>query len=599
MKPSSSFKRTHDCGSLKKDSVGNTVRLSGWIHRRRDHGGLIFIDLRDRFGITQLVFDPKISQDLLDKASKLRSEWVVTVEGKVQKRNDEQINSKILTGEIEIEAHSLDILSTSKNPPFSVSDETVEVNEELRLKYRFLDIRRGKIAKNLEVRHKGMLAARKFLDSQGFLEINTPILAKTTPEGARDFLVPSRIYPGNFYALPQSPQIFKQILMISGMDRYFQIAQCFRDEDLRADRQPEFTQIDMEMSFLKPEDLFEIIENLVKTIFWESLGVKIQTPFQRMPYREAVEKYGTDKPDLRFGMPLFRFDDIGAESQFTVFHEELRQKGVIKGFCIHKGAEFSRKEMESFIEFVKPLGMKGLAWIKKDANGLSSPILKFFSEELIEKMLHRAEVKTGDILILAAGAESTVNQALDHLRRHIAKKQNLTNPDHYKPLWVTDFPLFRLDDHGKLDSESHPFTSPNFEDFHLLDSDPLKVRAFAYDLVLNGYEIASGSQRIHDSSLQEKIFRLLRLSDSDIRAKFGFFIDALQYGTPPHLGIALGFDRVMMILTKTDNIREVIAFPKTQKGCDLMQQSPSPADLKQLEELSLQINEQSEIFWSS
>ncbi len=592
------FKRTHDCGSLQKKNVGETVRLSGWVHRRRDHGGLIFIDIRDRYGLTQLLFDPKLSPHAHEKASRLRSEWVVTISGKVKNRGEGLVNNKLKTGEIEIEVHEIDILSTAKTPPFSISDETTDVNEELRLKFRFLDIRRGVIAKHLEIRHKAMLATRNFMSSQGFLEITTPILAKTTPEGARDFLVPSRTHHGNFYALPQSPQIFKQILMISGMDRYFQIAPCFRDEDLRADRQPEFTQIDIEMSFLTPDQLFAIIEQMVKRIFKEAIGVDISTPFQRMPYKESLEKYGSDKPDLRYGMALFRLDDIAEKSDFSIFKNVVHEKGIVKGFCIKGGAEYSRKEIEGFQEFTKAFGMPGLAWIKKTEEGLSSPIIKFFSEDLQKQIEKRSEIHIGDLVLIAAGNVETVNQSLDHLRRHIAKIRNLADPNTYKFLWVTDFPLFRLDDDGNIDSESHPFTSPNFADIHLLESDPLKVRAYAYDLVLNGYEIASGSQRIHDSSLQEKIFKLLRLTPEEILNRFGFFIEALQYGTPPHLGIALGFDRVVMILNQTDNIREVIAFPKNQKGCDLMSQSPSVADPKLLRELDIQVQELQEISWN-
>lgn len=591
------FKRTHDCGTLNINHIGQTVRLSGWVHRRRDHGGLIFIDLRDRFGLTQLLFDPKISPDVHQKAEKLRSEWVITVQGTVKKRGEGLTNTKLKTGEIEIEVHSLDILANAKTPPFSISDENIEVNEELRLKFRFLDIRRGRIAKNLELRHKAKLATRNFLDSQGFLEINTPILAKTTPEGARDFLVPSRIYPGNFYALPQSPQIFKQILMISGMDRYFQIAPCFRDEDLRADRQPEFTQIDMEMSFNTPDVLFAVVENLVKSIFKAAIGVDIQVPFMRMPYKEALEKYGSDKPDLRFGMSFARLDDIIQKSNFTILKEQIHAGGIAKAFCVKGGADYSRREVDGFADFVKPFGLQGLAWIKKTPEGLNSPIVKFFSPAELHELEKRLGMEMNDLVLIAAGKESTVNQALDHLRRHIGKERGLIDQNAYKFLWVTEFPLFRLDDDGNLDSESHPFTSPNFADIPILDKDPLKVRAFAYDLVLNGYEIASGSQRIHDSALQEKIFRLLRLSDEDIHTKFGFFIEALQYGTPPHLGIALGLDRIIMLLAKNDNIREVIAFPKTQKACDLMLQSPSKADPKQLKELDLHV-EPAEIAWT-
>ncbi len=589
------YRRSHTCGELTEKLVGKEVSLSGWVHRRRDLGNLIFIDLRDRFGITQLLFDPEKNKALHEKASKLRAEWVISIKGKVAARS--QPNSKLPTGMIEILVQELEILSSAKTPPFSVCDEEIQVNEELRLKYRYLDIRRGAIAQNLLIRHKAMLTTRTYMDKNGFVEITTPILAKSTPEGARDYLVPSRVHPGNFYALPQSPQIFKQLFMVSGMDRYFQIAQCFRDEDLRADRQPEFTQIDLEMSFGKPEDIMRLLEGLVKTIFKECIGVDITTPFPKMSYPDAVEKYGSDRPDLRFGMELHRFEDIAQRSSFTVFHDVLKAKGAIKGFCVKKGAEISRKQLDQHTETITPFGIGGLGWIKKQADGISSNIGKFFSEELLREIEKRVGAENGDLILLVAGPEDRANLALDHLRRRIAKDQNLASPDNLKFLWVTDFPLFRWNaEEEKVDSEHNPFTSPNFEDLHILEKEPLKVRSLAYDLVLNGYEIGGGAQRIHSGDLQEKIFGILNLSQEEIHEKFGFFVEALKYGTPPHLGCALGLDRIIMLLAKTDNIRDVIAFPKTTKASDLMMQCPSQVSDKQLKELNIK-TEPVEIHW--
>ena len=592
------YRRTHTCGELNRSYLTQIVTLSGWVHRRRDHGGLIFIDLRDRYGITQLIFDPAIvSKEMFAHASRLRSEWVISIKGIVIPRAEGMTNPKLLTGEIEIQVEELEILSSAKTPPFSICDEETEVNEELRLKYRYLDIRRGDISKKLEMRHRTCLATRNYMSNHGFLEISTPILAKSTPEGARDYLVPSRIYPGNFYALPQSPQIFKQLLMVSGMDRYFQIATCFRDEDLRADRQPEFTQIDLEMSFATPEDLMHLLEGLVATIFKECIEIEIIKKFPRMKYRDCIENYGTDRPDLRFGMPLIRIDDIAQRSSFGVFLEQLSAGGCVKAICIKDGADISRKEIESYQQFVNKFGLNGLAWMKKTTEGLSSSIVKFFSQDLLDELTSRLKIEQNDLVLIAAAPEDRVNQALDHLRRKIARDRNLINPDDLNFLWVTDFPLMRWNaEEGRLESEHHPFTSPNLEDLSLLDNAPLKVRALAYDLVLNGYEIGGGSQRIHNSELQEKIFRALQLKPEEIRDKFGFFVEALQYGTPPHLGFAFGLDRMVMVLCKTENIRDVIAFPKTQKGSDLMMQCPSKVAAKQLDELKLK-TEPVEITW--
>ncbi|MBI3236381.1 MAG: aspartate--tRNA ligase, partial [Chlamydiales bacterium] len=520
------YRRTHTCGALTKEEIGKLVTLSGWVHRRRDHGGLIFIDLRDRFGITQLVFDPaKIPPSLFEIASSLRSEWVISVKGIVSSRGEGMANPKLATGEIEIAIVELCALSSAKTPPFSICEEESHVNEELRLKYRYLDIRRGAIANKLILRHQTMLATRNYMHEQGFLEITTPILAKSTPEGARDYLVPSRIYPGNFYALPQSPQIFKQLLMISGMDRYFQIAPCFRDEDLRADRQPEFTQIDLEMSFATVPDLMKVLEGLVSKIFKECASLSIPSSFPKMHYRDCVENYGTDRPDLRFGMPLIRIDEIAKASSFSVFLEELKAGGSIKALCVKKGAEISRKEIDGYTQFVSQFGLKGLAWMKKQNGELSSSIVKFFDPSLQKQLIERLEIEEQDLIFIAASQEEVVNQSLDHLRRKLAKDRSLIDSDALSFLWVTDFPLLRWNsDENRLESEHHPFTSPRLEDLPLLDTEPLRVRALAYDLVLNGYEIGGGSQRIHQGDLQEKIFRTLKLTPDDIKKKFGFFV---------------------------------------------------------------------------
>lgn len=586
-----SFRRTFNCGSLRKEHIGQTVTLAGWVHRRRDHGGLIFIDLRDRFGLTQLVFDPEKKPLAHTEGEKLRSEYVIAIQGKVIPRREGMANLKLATGEIEVQVEEIDVLSKSKTPPFSICDEQIEVNEELRLKYRYLDIRRGDIAEKLVKRHKAMLATRQFLDQNGFLEIATPILGKSTPEGARDYLVPSRMSPGSFYALPQSPQIFKQLLMVSGMDRYFQIAQCFRDEDLRADRQPEFTQIDIEMSFGTPEDLMPIIEGLLKKTFKDCNAIDIPTPFRRVPHKECMERYGTDRPDLRFGMELVELSDIAKKSTFTVFNDQINAGGIVKGLCVKGGSDISRKGIDEYTEFVGRFGVRGLAWMKMQDGALSSNIVKFFPHELQKELVQKMDIENGDLIFMVADAPARANQALDHLRRRLARDRDLIDPEKLEFLWVTDFPLFAWDEETqRLASEHHPFTSPNPDDIHLLDKAPLQVRSSGYDIVLNGYEIGGGSQRIHNSDLQKKIFELLKLTPEELHVKFGFFIEALSYGTPPHLGIALGLDRLVMILSRTENIRDVIAFPKTQKASDLMLECPSNVSSEQLKELNLSID---------
>lgn len=589
------YKRTHNCGALRASNINDTVLIAGWVHKRRDHGGVIFVDLRDRFGLTQIVFRPEQNSDLHKLASDLRSEWVIAISGRVCQRAEGMQNPKLETGEIEVDVSSLNILSRAKTPPFSISEKNSATSEELLLKYRYLDIRRGEIAKRLIVRHQAMLLTRNFLDKNGFLEITTPILGKSTPEGARDYLVPSRIYPGSFYALPQSPQLFKQILMVAGMDRYFQIATCFRDEDLRADRQPEFTQIDIEMSFGDQEELFSLVEKLICELFQKCKGVNIKTPFIRIPYKDAIEYYGTDKPDLRFGMPFVRVDSIAKESNFSIFQDALKAGGIVKGICVKNGGAISRRTIDEYSEFVSKFGIGGITWMKMQKEGLSSSVTKFFEKETLDKLSLAMQAAEGDLLLFIASEEKSTNVALDNLRRYIAQQQGLIDSKCFALAWITDFPLFQWDKETQTYvSEHHPFTAPNIDDYSLLESDNLsKVRAASYDLVINGYETASGSQRIYDDRLQTKIFRILKLSEDEIQNRFGFFTEALQYGTPPHLGIALGLDRLIMILTDTSSIRDVIAFPKTQKAADLMTSAPSEVLKEQLTALKIHIHDSS------
>lgn len=580
------FRRTHTCGDLREKDVGARVTLSGWVHRVRDLGGLLFIDLRDRYGITQVVIDSKKSPELYAQGQKLRAEFVISVKGEVAKKKES--NPKLATGAIEIEAQELYILSKAEVPPFTIADDQTEANDEIRLKYRYLDMRKGQLLGNLVIRHKAMMATRSFMDKEGFVEVVTPVLSKSTPEGARDYLVPSRVNPGMFFALPQSPQMFKQILMIGGLDRYFQIATCFRDEDLRADRQPEFAQIDIEMSFATQEELFPIVERLVQAVFSECKGVHVAAPFQRMTYDECMESYGTDKPDLRYGMKLERLDDLAKRSSFSIFHDILASEGCVKGFRVVGGADISRKGIDEYTSLISQLGAKGLAYIKWQDGAFASSLAKFIAPEEQKKWVERLKMESGDLAFIIAGPTKKVHQTLDHLRRRVAKDRQLVQSNEYKFLWVTDFPLFKYnDEENALESEHHPFTSPHFEDIELIEKEPLKVRSSSYDLVLNGYEIASGSQRIHDSHLQDTIFRILGLDEEERRERFGFFIESLQFGTPPHIGIALGFDRLIMILVETDGIRDVIAFPKTQKACCLMTGAPSTVAHNQLKELKI------------
>lgn len=583
-----SMKRTHKCGCLKTDSIDKEVILMGWVQKRRDLGALIFADLRDREGIVQIVFDKDISEDAFKKAEKIRGEYVIALRGTVKRR--QSINPNIPTGEIEVYAEELKILSEAQTPPIYIDDND-DVSEQLRLKYRYLDLRKPKMQKNLIFRHKLSKVVRDFLDENSFVEVETPILGKPTPEGARDYLVPSRVNPGKFYALPQSPQLFKQLLMVSGMDRYFQIARCFRDEDLRADRQPEFTQIDIEMSFVDVEDVLTINENLLKRIFNETMGIDIQIPLQRLPYNEAMERYGSDKPDVRFGFELKKINDIVENCGFKVFSETVKNSGDIRGINIKGHADsFSRKDISKLEEYAKTYGAKGLAWMKITEEGVNSPISKFFNDVELNDIVQRFEASMGDLILLVADKPRVVFDSLGHLRVEIAKQLGLLNKDEYKLLWVTEFPLFDYDEEeNRYVAMHHPFTSPMEEDIELLETEPNKARAKAYDIVLNGLELGGGSIRIHSSELQQKMFKALGFSNEESWDKFGFFMEAFKYGTPPHGGIAYGLDRLVMILSGNESIREVIAFPKTQNASSPMTEDPSQVDDKQLSELHIKL----------
>ncbi|MFQ5822721.1 MAG: aspartate--tRNA ligase [bacterium] len=583
------WKRTHTCGELGIKNCGHDVILMGWVHRRRDHGGLIFIDLRDRYGITQVVFDPQISNESYLRAKELRGEFVIAIKGVVQKRPEGMVNPNIITGTIEVSAQNLKILNKSKTPPFGI-DDNVEASEELRLKYRYIDLRNTEMQKSLCIRHKTYQIVRSYFDRHGFLEIETPYLMRSTPEGARDYLVPSRIHKSKFYALPQSPQTYKQILMIAGLDRYFQIVRCFRDEDLRADRQPEFTQIDVEMSFVGVDDVLQMVEGLMVDIFKKILEIDIEEPFPRFTYEEAMTKYGTDKPDIRFGMEIVDISNLVKKCNFKVFTESLKSGGIVCGLVMPNGANFSRKRIEQLTKSLVNEGAKGLVAIKLSQNGWDSPLIKLFPHDTINKINQAFVAKAGDLLLLIADEKFKALSLAGFLRQKLAEEENLIPEREFKHVWIVNFPLLEFEPkENRFVARHHPFTAPLDQDLKLLEKNPEKVRAKSYDLVLNGYEIAGGSIRIHNRDLQNKVFGLLNISEKEAQNKFGFLLEAFECGAPPHGGIAFGFDRLVMLLANKKSIREVIAFPKTNSTLSLMDGAPSEVTQMQLQELGLKI----------
>lgn len=589
------YGRTDYCANFTTQDVGKKVRLMGWINKRRDFGSLVFVDLRDRSGIMQVVFDSSKMEGSFDEVDQLRNEYVIAVEGEIVLRDEETVNEKLKTGLIEVSVRNLEIFSRAMTPPFYIEDD-VKVGESLKLKYRYLDLRRPEMQKNLIMRHKLATTARQYLDKNGFLEIETPMLIKSTPEGARDYVVPSRLHPGEFYALPQSPQQYKQLLMVSGLDRYYQITKCFRDEDLRADRQPEFTQIDMELSFVGVDDVIAINEGLIKQVFKDILDIDVQLPLPRLTYQEAMDRFGSDKPDTRFGLELKDLSDLLQDCEFKVFAGALKNGGSVRAINA-KGCEpkFARREIDSLVDYVKIYRAKGLAWISVTEEGLKSPITKFLKQEEIDAIMDRMDARPGDILFFMADCNKVVYDSLGNLRLEIARRLNMIDENKYNLLWVVDFPLLEYDeDEKRYVAKHHPFTSPKDEDLSMLETSPEKVRAKAYDIVLNGTEIGGGSIRIHDSQVQRKMFAALGLTEEDMETKFGFLIEAFKYGAPPHGGMAYGLDRLAMILAGRDSIRDVIAFPKVQSGACLMSEAPSPISQEQLDELYIQTVEKEE-----
>lgn len=587
--------RTVYCGEVTSDFVDQTIVLQGWVQRRRDLGGLIFIDVRDRTGHVQVVFNPEISKEALETAETVRSEFVVEITGKVVKRAESAVNEKIKTGTVEVVADTIAVINKAKTPPFSISDET-GVSEEIRLKYRYLDLRRPKMQETFRLRHRVTKTMRDFLDSAGFYEIETPMLTKSTPEGARDYLVPSRVHPGEFYALPQSPQLFKQLLMVAGMDKYYQVVRCFRDEDLRADRQPEFTQVDIEQSFFEKEDFLSMIEKMMSEVVFAARGVRIPTPFPRMTYADAMGKYGSDKPDTRFELELIDVSTVVATSGFKVFASTIENGGQVKALNVKgQAAAYSRKAIDELTEFVNRYGAKGLAWMKMEENGLKGPISKFFEGDAGHALAHTLQAEAGDLLLFVADQPKVVADSLGALRLKLGSELGLIDDSKLNFLWVTEFPLLGWDeDAGRYVAEHHPFTMPMAEDLELLKTDPGQVRAEAYDLALNGYELGGGSRRIHQREIQELMFKTLGFSDEEARSQFGFLLEAFEYGAPPHGGLALGLDRLIMILAGSKTLRDTIAFPKTASASDLMTQAPSPVSHAQLEELYLEVKEEVE-----
>ncbi len=582
------FKRTHMCGLLNANEVGNQIVINGWIQKRRNLGGLIFCDVRDKSGLVQVVFDDKIPAELFEKADTLRSEYVVGIKGVVAERQSK--NPDLATGDIEIFANDLIIYSQAETPPIYIKDDD-NVDDNLRLKYRYLDLRKVKMQKNLTFRHKIAKIARDYFDEQGFTEVETPMLIKPTPEGARDYLVPSRVNPGQFYALPQSPQMFKQLLMVGGTDRYMQIVKCFRDEDLRADRQPEFTQIDLEMSFVDVDDVIEIQEGFLKRVFKETLDVDVVIPFPRMTYDEAMLRYGSDKPDTRFGFELKKLNQVVGNCDFQVFTNALNSGGDVRGINIEGAAEkFSRKDLDKMQEAVKHYGAKGLAWIKIGKDEINSSVNKFFNQDQLKEIVDVFSGEEGDLILIVADRAKVVFDSLGFLRRDIAGKLGLLDDKQYKFLWVVDFPLYEHDEESNtFKAMHHPFTSPKEEDIPLLDTDPIKVKANAYDIVLNGVELGGGSIRIHDSQLQKKMFQVLGMSDEEANSKFGFLLEAFKYGTPPHGGLAYGLDRLVMLMAGEHSIREIIAFPKNQAAQCMVSEAPAAASEEQLTELAIKL----------